>query len=102
VGIGSADIEIGVVGMVVPMIMIVVVMVFGAVIMEVSVNLVVIVVIVKQESAEEVDYQAENRDRNRLAIFDINGMDQAHNRLVSDQQGDHREDDGAAKCREVT
>jgi hypothetical protein len=54
-------------------------------------------VIVKQESADEVECQAENRDRNRRAIFDINGMGQAPHRLVSDQQGDHSEDDGAAK-----
>ncbi len=70
--------------------------------MEVSVNVVVIVVIVKQESADQVDYQAESRDRNRLVIFAINRVDQPHNRFVSDQQGDHRQDDGAAKRREVT
>ncbi len=67
--------------------------------------LVVVVVMVstaaEQEHAGDVHDQPQDRDRDRLVEVDRDRGYEARDRLVADQQRDHRQDDGAGKPREI-
>ena len=49
----------------------------------------------QQPHARQVDRETEHRDRNRLAKMDRDRRQQPRNRLVADQDRDHREHDRA-------
>ena len=55
----------------------------------------------QQPGARDIDQEAEDRNRDRFVEADGNGIEQARNGFVADQQGDHRQDDGAAVSREI-
>src|SRR5271168_3125117 len=50
---------------------------------------------------DDVDAQTEGRDRDRLGEVDGHGREQAVDRFPADEDGDHRQDDGAGEAGEV-
>jgi hypothetical protein len=55
----------------------------------------------QQPHAGDIDDEAKDRDRDRLVEADGNRREQARNRFVADQQGNHRQNDGAAVAGQI-
>src|SRR5580692_867110 len=55
----------------------------------------------QQPGAGDVDRKTQCRNRDRLVERDGNGVDKARDRLISDQERDHRQDDGAGISRKI-
>ena len=91
-----------VVVMIVVMVMIVIViMILLEFRLVIVIGVAMVIMIVQQNCAHQVHAEAEQRDRDCLPECDGDGMDHAHHRFVSDQQGHHGEDDGAGEGGEL-
>jgi len=55
----------------------------------------------KQPGAGDIDQKSERGDRNRLGEMDRHRREQAADRLVADQERDHRQNEGAGKARQI-
>lgn len=63
---------------------------------------VMMMLVAQQPGAYEIDRQAQRRDRDRFAVSDRDGVQQAIKALIGDQQGDHAEHDRACVARQVS
>jgi hypothetical protein len=70
--------------------------------MRMSVPVPVIMGVAQQPGAGQVDAQSERRDRDRLAEMNVDRIQEAQHRFVTDAERDHAEDDGAGKRRQFT
>ncbi len=110
--IGGAEIVVGVMGVIVVVVMVVAVVMVMVVVMVmivvmvtiaslfefrlvVMIGVAMVIMIMQQDGAQEVHTEPEQRNRDCLPECDGDGVDHAHHRFVSDQQGHHGEDDGA-------
>jgi hypothetical protein len=67
----------------------------------VMVAVVMAVIVAQQPGADEIDAEAEHRDRDGLAIGDGHRMSEACNAFVGDLNGNHGQDDRTGKGSEV-
>src|SRR4051794_32224660 len=64
--------------------------------------IVIMMVFTQQPCAEQIYAKTNHRDRDRLIEADRHGSEYAGNRLVADEQGDERQNDGARKSRQLS
>src|ERR1700757_1934855 len=85
--IGRAEIVIGVMVVVVVVLKQLIVAMAGAVMQE--------------ERAQQIDEQADRRQRYRLVKCNRHWMEQSRDALIADEESDHCQDQGAGKCRQI-
>ena len=82
---------------VVVMIVIIIVIVMMIVMMIMAVPVMMVMIVAQQERAHQVDHQPEKGDRNGFLKGNRNRAENARDRLIADQDRDHRQHDGTGE-----
>ena len=103
---GGTQVVVALVGSVVVvivmvMVIIVLVILVLVIVVIVPVMMMMVVIVAQEEGAHQIDREAQKRDRDRLVERDRDRVEQPGDRLVGDQQRDHREHDRAGEGGEV-